>query len=187
MSHAIVIILTSLFWSLLFYHTTHTRHWGSSTYKYVPGAARHNITTNAHFVSCGNSTTEALHAGCNYSLLHNAWVPPVCDAPDFNAEYLDDGSWGAFEDENMTVPLKAEELGFREVYYTSAKDHANHCGMMWKLQFWALFEEWGALDSIIARPGHTDHCAQFLMDIDAERHVTRVEVEFAGCWVRNWK
>jgi len=44
------------------------------------------------------------------------------------------------------------------------------------------------MDSFIASPGHTDHCASYLADagtgdMDVEGS-TLVDVGFAGCWVR---
>ena len=73
-------------------------------------------------------------------------------------------------------------------YYTSKRDHVNHCATMWKKQFWVLFEERAFMDSFIASPGHTDHCASYLADagtgdMDVEGS-TLVDVGFAGCWVR---
>jgi hypothetical protein len=68
---------------------------------------------------------------------------------------------------------------------------------MWKKQFWVLFEERAYMDSFIASPGHTDHCASYLADagvgmlsggdrMEGEDEVqsTLVDVGFAGCWVR---
>lgn len=102
--------------------------------------------------------------------------------------YTDDGSSAAFADENMTMPLNTiDEMVEGGFYYTSMRDHVNHCATMWKKQFWVLFEERREMDSFIASPGHTDHCAQFLMDVaDLDWHLpTRVDVGFAGCWVKN--
>ncbi|CAG8956584.1 hypothetical protein HYFRA_00003973 [Hymenoscyphus fraxineus] len=186
LSHTVAIFLTSLFWSVILYkYSTPPRHYGSPKYVYVPSAARYNITTGARYLSCGHSAAEAIDSGCIYSLLLNAWVPSACEAPDFLEEYLDDGSWDAFEDENQTKPLTKEELGFRDTYYTSARDHYNHCAIMWKLQYWALFEEWGAVDSIVASPAHTDHCALFMRDHRDDERATLVEIGFSGCWIRD--
>lgn len=75
-------------------------------------------------------------------------------------------------------------------YYTSGRDHVNHCAVMWKKQFFVLFEERKYMDSIITNPGHTDHCAQFLMDVGDEKgqwdwkKSTKVDVGYVGCWVR---
>lgn len=45
------------------------------------------------------------------------------------------------------------------------------------------------MDSFISSPGHTDHCAQFLMDAGSGDlkfgGSTKVDVGFAGCWVRD--
>lgn len=58
----------------------------------------HNVTSGAKLLSCGNSTVEALAAGCQYDTLLNAWVPARCLDREWIEEYQDDGSWAAFEE-----------------------------------------------------------------------------------------
>ncbi|OHX00198.1 hypothetical protein CSPAE12_01115, partial [Colletotrichum incanum] len=58
----------------------------------------------------------------------------------------------------MPLPI----MGEQEVYYTSVRDHLNHCSMFWKKQFWALFEDRGSFDGVIVNPYHEEHCADFL-------------------------
>jgi len=57
---------------------------------------------------------------------------------------------------------------------------------MWKKQFWSLYEERLTFDAVVANPGHTEHCAQYLIDATSSDwgEPTRVEVGFAGCWVK---
>ena len=188
LSHFLVFITTSLLWVLV-------------TFTILPGPAAlisigkvgevnvansHNITTNAKLLTCGNSTQEARSLDCKYDILLNNWVPAPCVDEEWVEEYRDDGSWGAFGDEALTQPLTLDEMMGREFYYTSLRDHVNHCAIMWKKQFFALYEERRAIDTVIASPGHTDHCAQFLMEaMDKERtQSTKTVMGFAGCWVR---
>lgn len=56
----------------------------------------YNITSNAHFVACGNSTAEAQQKGCRYDTLLNHWVPAACMDQEWIDEYKDDDSWTAF-------------------------------------------------------------------------------------------
>jgi hypothetical protein len=184
----LIIIVTSLFWIMVLLALSRPVKPLNSSSK---AGDRHNITTNAKLLTCGNSTQEAKALGCKYDVLLNHWVAAPCLDEDWIAEYEDDGSWAAFADENMTQQIKTvEEMSEREFYYTSVRDHINHCGTMWKKQFWALYREQTALDSLIASPGHTDHCAHYLMDIAMrnETEPTKVEIGFAGCWIRqgNW-
>ena len=147
----------------------------------------HNVTSNAKLLSCGKSTQEAKALGCKYDVLLNAWVPAPCMDEEFIQEYKDDGTWSSYADWNMTQKLTTvDEISERKFYYTSVKDHVNHCAVMWKKQFWALFEERPAFDTIIASPGHTDHCAQYLVDVMESdwNEPTKVEMGFAGCWIR---
>lgn len=87
---------------------------------------------------------------------------------------------------NLTKKLAPEDMGTRQYYYTSIRDHVNHCAMLWRKQFWTLFEDRRALDTVIVNPYHTEHCSEFLSSLmNMERtEPTLVKVNFAGCWVR---
>ncbi|KAK8037976.1 hypothetical protein PG994_014743 [Apiospora phragmitis] len=153
---------------------------------------RVNITTGATYLTCGNSTQEARSHGCRYDVLLNNWVPAPCYDADFVAEYEEDGSSAAYHDAALTqrVEPAGEALGELEYYYTSRRDHVNHCAMMWRKQFVALFETRAAVDSVVAEPFHTEHCSQYLLDaperaVEGEVAPTKTFVGFAGCWVRD--
>lgn len=178
-SHSLVFLLTSLAWILVLS--------AISSSIQNPRSDRHNITSHARLLSCGYSTKEAQKLGCQYDVLLNSWVPEQCIDQDYVDEYKDDGSWAAFSDKNMTQRLTVEELPYTDVYYTSVRDHVNHCATMWKKQFWAMYTESSAIDSMSASPGHTDHCAQYLMDVTERNSTepTRVEMGYAGCWIRD--
>ncbi|KAK8100771.1 hypothetical protein PG999_011145 [Apiospora kogelbergensis] len=183
-SHIMVIIMTSLFWVLV-----------------VPGLPasddqqqhRVNITTGAKYLTCGNSTKEAKSRSCRFDVLLNNWVPAPCYDVDFIAEYEEDGSSSAYRDAALTqrIELGGEALGALEFYYTSRRDHVNHCAVMWRKQFANLFERRAAFDSVIADPFHTEHCSQYLLDAPGmamkggEVESTKTFVGFAGCWVRD--
>jgi hypothetical protein len=187
-SHALVFLLTSFLWLTILYLVSH-QPWSSESNRPIskPGDDRHNITSNARLLTCGSTVFEAREKGCKYDILLNNWIPTPCYEDDFILEYTDDESWGAYADANMTNKLTALEMSESEYYYTSVRDHINHCAILWKKQFWVLFEERQAVDTIVANPGHTDHCAQYLMDVEESKvsEATRVERGFAGCWVRD--
>lgn len=63
-----------------------------------PGSAaqKHNITSGAELLSCGNSTAEAKKNGCRYDTLLNNWVPAPCYDRDYEQEYLDDDTWYSY-------------------------------------------------------------------------------------------
>jgi hypothetical protein len=190
LSHSLVFVVTSLLWMLVIFGMSEFPTWTWSNWRTSISEVdnRHNVTSNAKLVKCGSTTQEARALGCKYDILLNNWVPSACiDRDEFVEEYLDDGSWAAFADEKMTQKLTTvDEMSEREFYYTSVRDHINHCAVMWKKQFWALYEERQAFDTVIASPGHTDHCAQYLMDAGEGNWTvaTRVERGFAGCWIR---
>ncbi|KAL0939144.1 uncharacterized protein CTRU02_205754 [Colletotrichum truncatum] len=152
----------------------------------VATAQMHNITSGAKLVSCGNSTQEAKKNGCKYDTLLNHWVPSQCYDKEFELEYMDDDSWFAYADKNLSQRLTREAMGDRDSYYTSIADHVNHCSMLWKKQFWTIFEDRRVFDTVIVNSYHTEHCADFLKDLWGSNRTepTFVRVAYSGCWVR---
>ncbi|RVX67312.1 hypothetical protein B0A52_09093 [Exophiala mesophila] len=188
LSHLTVFVLTSAAWIVVILLVRSPPTYRKSGLHTTGASHQHNITSNAHLISCGNSTTEARQAGCKYDVLLNHWVPSECWDEEFVQEYQDDRSWGAYADELLTQEITSiDDMSERKYYYTSVRDHINHCAIVWKKQYWTLFEEAPAFDSVIAAPFHTDHCAQYLMDvIDTNGTIsTKVEIGFAGCWIRH--
>ncbi|KAL2062924.1 hypothetical protein VTL71DRAFT_5996 [Oculimacula yallundae] len=186
-SSCLVFIITSALWIAVMYFTWPTSR--TTKHAYSPSTTnRHNITSNSKLIHCGNSTAEAKALDCRYDILLNHWVPSPCWEGDMVEEYQDDDSWTAYHDMNLTQPVKTvEEMADMDHYWTSNRDHINHCAMMWKKQFWAMFDDRGVIDSLMASPGHTDHCAQYLMDATLKNFTTptKVYVGFAGCWIRD--
>jgi len=189
LSHSLLFLLTSILWLTILYLLSHAPNhlWYSTPGTSKPGDYRHNVTSNAKLLTCGSTADEARKAGCQYDILLNNWVPAPCYDDEFILEYTDDESWGAYADANMTIKLSPLEISESEFYYTSVRDHINHCAIMWKKQFWVLYEERRAIDTIVANPRHTDHCAQYLMDVEESKvnEATMVERGFAGCWMRD--
>ncbi|KAK1565994.1 uncharacterized protein LY79DRAFT_572968 [Colletotrichum navitas] len=194
LSHVLVLVGTSLVWVLIFFlmnpsmKTTSSRQETVSSglpHVFVPGERR-NITSGMKKISCGSTTHEARAKGCKYDILLNHWVPEVCFDKESVDEYQEDGSWGAFADMNMTERLTVDEMSERDFYWTSVRDHINHCAIMWRRQFYAFYDDRAAIDSIVTSPGHTEHCSQYLMDaVDAKwKEPTKTMRGFAGCWIR---
>ncbi|KZL83817.1 hypothetical protein CI238_09905 [Colletotrichum incanum] len=195
----VVCLATSLVWALVFFLFTPNLLGGPSrdvaegsqrdskspvSSDYI--AAFRNVTSNAKYISCGNSTTEARRNGCRYDTLLNYWVHSQCFDQEFETEYQDDDSWAAFADQNLTERIAPEAMGDQEVYYTSIRDHLNHCSMLWKKQFWTLFEDRATFDGVVVNSFHTEHCADFLKDMYGSDRTepTLVRVGFSGCWVK---
>ncbi|KAF6814775.1 hypothetical protein CMUS01_12576 [Colletotrichum musicola] len=149
-------------------------------------ALTHNVTTGATLVSCGNSSQEARKNGCKYDTLLNHWVPEQCYDKEFELEYMEDDTWYAYSDQNLTKRLTRDDMGDQDAYYTSIPDHINHCSMLWKKQFWTIFEDRRVFDAVVVNPFHTEHCADFLKDIvgSGRTEPTFVKVGFSGCWVK---
>ena len=181
--YLMVVLATSIFWILVLVATSSS--FNASHFTSIDHPS--NRTTNARRITCGNSTEKAKANDCKFDILMNMWVPAPCFDEEFLDEYMDDLSWSAFSDEAMTQRLNVSQMSEVEDYYTSVRDHVNHCGVMWKKQFWALFEDRSAVDSVITSPGHTDHCAEYLMDVAGidVNSPTKVEKGYADCWIRS--
>jgi len=180
----LVFLLTSSLWIAISFAITPT-----STHSKAVNTnhEQHNLTSNARALDCGDSVEEARAAGCKYDILLNHWVPAPCYDDEFVREYQDDGSWAAYFDEALTQRITTiDVMSEQDIYWTSGRDHINHCAMVWKKQFYTLFEEREAFDSVIVMPYHTDHCAEYLAAVsDGDwNSSTRVEVGFAGCWLK---
>ncbi|RKF80147.1 hypothetical protein GcM1_196030 [Golovinomyces cichoracearum] len=186
-SYSAIVVVTSILWLLVFFAAFSKVNNFNDYISPTDYKNRHNITTNAQLIECGNSTQEAKSRGCQFDVLLNHWVPAPCIDNEFLEEYMDDESWGAYADEALTQRLSTiEEMYERDFYFTSLRDHINHCSMLWKKQFWVLYKQYSAFDTIIANPAHTDHCAYFLAesrDVNTTQS-TRVEKGYAGCWIR---
>lgn len=202
--YIVVCFATSIFWAGLFYlfHPGNGPSTSPHPPAHAPSAAamtaaattttaggslsRHNVTTGARLLTCGEDVAAAKASGCRYDVLLSHWVPGPCYGQGHVDEHLDDGSWAGYADEAMTARLTARETSGRAWYWASARDRASRCAAVWRRQFWALYEERRALDTVVASPRHTYRCAQFLVDAGGRNWTrpTRVEVGFAGCWVR---
>lgn len=183
LSHLLVFLLTSSVWLAISFAIAPS----STSHSVNTTEEAQNVTSNAWALDCGDSVEEAKDLGCKYDVLLNHWVPAPCVDDEFVKEYQEDNSWAAYYDEDMTQQIMTiDEMSEQDIYYTSVRDHVNHCAMIWKKQFYILFEARPAFDSVIVTPYHTDHCAQYLSDVTAQNLTssTRVEVGFAGCWIK---
>lgn len=75
----------------------HQSSWNAQDYRL------HNVTSHAHFVTCGNSPADARRNGCRYDTLLNHWVPVECMDQEWIDEYQDDDSWTAFAEYVLTI------------------------------------------------------------------------------------
>jgi len=105
--YAVVVVVTSLLWVLILLLVVPT---SPPRRVSVADDPRHNVTSGAKLTSCGNSTEEARARGCKYDVLLNNWVPAPCFDQEWVDEYLEDNSWGAYADKNMTQRLSVEEM-----------------------------------------------------------------------------
>lgn len=206
--------LSSLFWGALLitlqnqsrschYHNSSAANLTTTTaidhHTHQPGKIESGANFKLHasnYLHCGKSVAESKKLGCKYDILSNHFVPALCmDAASVQMyQKMDGDSWFGYVDMNRTRRLDSTEaMGdvAGGVYYTNMRDHIVHCAALWKKQFKAFFEERVYYDSLILDPHHTNHCADFLVDmtdrggVDFKGIAIQVEVGHAGCWVRD--
>lgn len=105
-------------------------------------------------------------------------------------EYQADGSWIGYADEARTERLSIDDMAEKEFYYTNERDHIVHCASLWKKQFRAFAEGRTRFDSITADQAHTDHCADYLVNMtdfgsDLRTAPIQVFVGFGGCYLKD--
>jgi hypothetical protein len=198
-SYLLVFLATTLLWGCVFLSVRHFHHisrFPTNTYLELRLASTEdygNFAKNARLLSCGFSRAEAIERGCQYDILVGKWLPPLCIDQAAIETYQADESWFGYAYENRTERLDIDQMAHRDVYYTSARDHIVHCANLWRKQYQAFYEGGLVFDTIIASKEHTEHCAQFLIDMTdwkAPHEEFRelpipVFVGQAGCFVKN--
>ncbi|PVH88368.1 hypothetical protein DL98DRAFT_628320 [Cadophora sp. DSE1049] len=200
LSHMATILATSFVWGGILVSTKFPGHATQGHGAHIPDGTYHELglsdvsdfghfASNTRFLSCGFSISEAEKLGCKYDILVGKWLPSFCIDQAAIDEYKVDGSWFGYADWNRTELLTVSQMGERDVYYTSERDHIVHCAMLWMKQYQVFFEGRTVFDSIIASKEHTHHCAKFLIDMTDHGTEWRtmpisVFVGQAGCFVR---
>lgn len=190
LSHLLsVFITTSALWVVIILISLTTLSSSANRHSHSSQAQKHNITSSMTLLTCGESIAQAKKLGCKYDVELNAWIRPQCFNTKAMDQYLDDKSWTAYSDQELTQKVAPEEMGDTELYFTSERDHINHCVGLWRRQFKLIFEEADAIDALSANPHHTNHCAGFLLDMAGQlpgqfTNSTRVYPGKTGCWVR---
>jgi hypothetical protein len=192
-SHVTAILFTSIFWGvILFYFQLHRPH----SYSFDLGHGQSIFKSNK-FITCGNSLGEAMANECQYDMLSNHFVHPLCLDEGAVLEYQQEGNtWIGYTDMNWTdVIPTTKAMGESGVYWTNQRDHIVHCAMLWRKQWRAFTENRRYWDNVIAGEEHVLHCSEFLMEM-SEQHEgfdwrekpMTVEVGYGGCVDRGaWK
>lgn len=115
---------------------------------------------------CGNSSAEALEAGCTFNQLLWAWLPPDC--PDYaNQEFIKAGDWRYYTDTHGTQRATGEAwtaaMNNEIKLYGEKGEHLSHCVFM----FWSLgkiVHEGTSYPPRLVSNEHLDHCVEYLLD-----------------------
>lgn len=83
----------------------------------------------SHHVGCGNSTAEAQAAGCRFDIMSYTWVQPACFDQELMYEFLGQGDWRWYPDEETVEEMTASEVadGQREYVYVTWEYYTAHC------------------------------------------------------------
>jgi hypothetical protein len=118
----------------------------------------------AEFAQCGNDTASALNAGCVYSFVPGAFVPPQCHDAELEDEFLHHRDWHWFYDALGQREIPIEEIkatGGPPIMYVPLDYHRVHCAYTWKKLHRAAKYQW-PIDAHLWHYEHTRHCADGL-------------------------
>jgi hypothetical protein len=139
---------------------------------------------NSDTLSCGNSSAEALAAGCEFDIMSFTWSPEAC----FDRELMDDflarknWTWWVNEVDEMPLQLLDVQYGQYLQLFVTWEYHLFHCTYMWKKMHRAI-RAGRPLDSYIANINHTNHCEMMLLDhtMDLDARSTIIAVKYPFC------
>ncbi|WQF85305.1 hypothetical protein CDEST_10319 [Colletotrichum destructivum] len=187
-SHLLLFLATSLGWLLAMLITSTPALPPTERTTPLAKSPGLNVTSTRRQLTCGNSTEEAVALGCKFDASLGGWLAAPCYDQAWVDDYLSDGSGTAYADKNLTQRMTHSEVLERGVYWSSFRDHINHCVAGWRRQSQAFFEDRPALDSSIISVTHVSHCAQLLMDAalgTQRRDPTENVTGYFECWVRD--
>jgi len=117
------------------------------------------------WLSCGKEPKEARSLGCVFDVMLSSWVHSECHNQTFMDLHVTKVQFPWFRDRNMTQPVFEAEvrLGEYDTLYLYQDFHYEHCMYMWKVQMRA-WKEGLPIDSGSWNLGHSEHCAQVMLD-----------------------
>jgi len=136
-------------------------------------------------LSCGNSTSEAIAAGCTFDRLTFAWLHPECPR-DFEQEHLvhNNGQpWEYWVDKEATQLLPQDDdyetISYMDTYYSRNSEHLTHCVFI-VLRFYKVMIRGGQrVDIMTKHYAHAHHCLMFLLRL-AEKNPEFYEIATLG-------
>lgn len=95
----------------------------------------------------------------------SSWVHSECHNQTYMDSYVSRVQFPWFRDRNMTDPVFEEEvrLGEYDTLYCYQDFHYEHCMYVWRVQMNAWIEG-RPIDSGSWNLGHSEHCAQLMLD-----------------------
>ena len=134
--------------------------------------------------SCGNSSTEALAAGCEFDIMSFTWSRPACFDRDLMNDFLVLQNWTWWFDDAGELPLNLAdvEAGQHQQLFVTWEYHLVHCTYMWKKMHRAI-SAGRPVDSYIGSINHTNHCEMMLLthEVDMGERNTIIRVKYPSC------
>ncbi|EGP86380.1 uncharacterized protein MYCGRDRAFT_44190 [Zymoseptoria tritici IPO323] len=118
-----------------------------------------------HF-HCGNSSAQALKAGCTFDQLLWAWLPPDC--PEYaNQEFMKAGDWRYYLDplgkQRATGASWTAAMDNEINLWGEKGEHLSHCVFMF-LSLGRIVHDGTAYPPRLVSNEHLDHCAEYLLE-----------------------
>jgi hypothetical protein len=146
-------------------------------------------SANVKIAPCGNSSTEALAAGCHFDIISFSWLPDECYDAELAFEFKNFNNWAYYLDRNRTWPVSQELAltgGFAGLY-TEFEYHLRHCTYMWKKLHRAMLGKGkAAIDSINGQYTNTEHCSHMLLtrrDVNLDVINAVIVVKYPDCGI----
>lgn len=118
---------------------------------------------------CGNSTSEALAAGCTFDQLLWSWMPPKC--PHYaNEDFKAFQDWQYTSDKEGKKPVKVDGQDWQKVLdnkldvYGTKGEHATHCVFMLLGMAKIVTDDLSAVPKM-KEYAHLEHCAHHVLGI----------------------
>lgn len=136
--------------------------------------------------NCGNSTSDAVKAGCSFDIMSFTWSLPECFDEELEADFLAYKKWSWWFDPEGKKPVPFEDVraGRYTDLFVTWEYHLVHCTFMWRKMHNAIIAQ-RPIDSYIGNTNHTMHCSMELLDrIRGMNELnTRIRIKFPDCGV----
>ena len=141
------------------------------------------------WLSCGNTSAQAIENGCMFDSMLSTWLHPDC----FWDEHLSSASQAAnttfFLDAALTEPYGPNKGSWPQEYLYAENDyHVLHCTYMWERQM-MIWTAGSKIDSLSWDLHHTTHCIDMVLGKNNahDDQIAKLIEGFAECGMPSWE